>query len=293
MWSAHLVAPDDGLKRSFPNPGHSEALNRADVVKSTGALVDIDRRAGRARQLTLLRIWRMDRGESPTGTTQSTVSDGLLPCRGRTLPPVAGLRMFDFSGLGLGMDLRHPSSTDLVGSSSLRWLPVGASIEVTLRGEVRNAKAGPDGIVRVGIEFTALSETERSIVDLLDIGPGQGPDLHSLNLALEVGGRSSVSMTPMSSVLTSRLSHRRGVLRHGHTHRRGCRHLLERASRTFSVPNQSSTSGPGRKVGKGWRCHKSSATTIMPCRTPPLGSDRVTRLMLEGPRGGSRPGTGE
>ena len=78
--------------------------------------------------------------------------------------------VFDFSNFGLGMDLRHPS--DLVGCRVSVRLPVGASIDVTLTGEVRNAKAGPDGVVRVGIEFMGLSKTECSIVDLLNLGPG-------------------------------------------------------------------------------------------------------------------------
>jgi hypothetical protein len=78
--------------------------------------------------------------------------------------------VFDFSNFGLGMDLRHPS--DLVGCRVSVRLPVGASIDVTFTGEVRNAKAGPDGVVRVGIEFVGLSKTERSIADLLNLGPG-------------------------------------------------------------------------------------------------------------------------
>jgi len=78
--------------------------------------------------------------------------------------------VFDFSSLGLGMDLRHPGSSDLVGRRVSVRLPIGASIDMTLTGEARNAKAGPDGIVRVGIEFAGLCETERSIVDLLDLG---------------------------------------------------------------------------------------------------------------------------
>jgi hypothetical protein len=78
--------------------------------------------------------------------------------------------VFDFSILGLGMDLRHPS--DLVGTPVSVRLPVGASFDVTLTGEVRNAKAGPGGVARVGIEFVDLSKTERSIVDLLNLGPG-------------------------------------------------------------------------------------------------------------------------
>ncbi len=78
--------------------------------------------------------------------------------------------VFDFSSLGVGMDLRHLGSSDLVGQRVSLRLPVGASIDITLTGEVRNAKAGPDGIVRAGIEFAELSETERSIVDLLEPG---------------------------------------------------------------------------------------------------------------------------
>jgi PilZ domain len=78
--------------------------------------------------------------------------------------------VFDFSFIGVGMDLRHPDSSDLVGRRVSVRLPVGASIDMTLTGEVRNAKAGPDGVVRAGLEFAALSEVERSIVDVLDLG---------------------------------------------------------------------------------------------------------------------------
>lgn len=78
--------------------------------------------------------------------------------------------VFDFSSLGVGMDLRQPGSSDLVGRRVSVRLPVGASIDMLLTGAVRNAKAGPDGIVRAGLEFTGLSETERSIVDLLELG---------------------------------------------------------------------------------------------------------------------------
>ena len=78
--------------------------------------------------------------------------------------------VFDFSSLGVGMDLRHTGPPDLLGRRLSVRLPVGASVHLTLTGEVRNAKPGPEGIVRVGIEFAGLSETERSIIDLLDIG---------------------------------------------------------------------------------------------------------------------------
>jgi hypothetical protein len=47
-------------------------------------------------------------------------------------------------------------------------LPLGDSVEVAFTGEVRNVRAGPGGIVRAGIEFVDLMDSERSIVDLLE-----------------------------------------------------------------------------------------------------------------------------
>jgi hypothetical protein len=67
------------------------------------------------------------------------------------------------------MDFRHSGSSDLVGRRISVRLPVGGSIDMTLTGDVRNAKPGPDGIVRVGIEFLGLSEDELYIVDLLEL----------------------------------------------------------------------------------------------------------------------------
>jgi PilZ domain len=73
--------------------------------------------------------------------------------------------VFDVSALGLGMDLRH--AADLVERHISVRLRVGASLDVTLTGEVRNAKAGPGGVTRVGVEFVDLSETEHALVDQL------------------------------------------------------------------------------------------------------------------------------
>jgi hypothetical protein len=77
--------------------------------------------------------------------------------------------VFDFSTLGVGMDLRYPDPVGLVGQHVSVRLPVGDSLGITLTGEVRNAKAGPDGVVRTGIEFVGLSEEELYIVDLLEL----------------------------------------------------------------------------------------------------------------------------
>jgi hypothetical protein len=75
--------------------------------------------------------------------------------------------VFDFSPHGLGMDLRYRCDNGLVGRRVSVRLPIGGAMELTFMGVVRNAKSGPDGIVRAGIEFTSLSEMECSIIDLL------------------------------------------------------------------------------------------------------------------------------
>jgi hypothetical protein len=66
------------------------------------------------------------------------------------------------------MDLRHPDASNLVGRSVAVRLPIGVAMDMTLTGEVRNAKDGPDGVARIGVEFEDVSETERYIVDLLE-----------------------------------------------------------------------------------------------------------------------------
>jgi hypothetical protein len=80
-----------------------------------------------------------------------------------------GCGVFDLSTLGLGMDFRHHEPNDLVGRRITVRLPVGGSVDITLTGEVRNTKAGPDGIVRAGIEFVGLSEEELYILDILEV----------------------------------------------------------------------------------------------------------------------------
>jgi PilZ domain len=78
--------------------------------------------------------------------------------------------VFDFSTLGIGMDFRPGDSSDLMGRRITMRLPVGGSMDITLVGEVRNVRAGPDGVVRTGIEFLGLTEDELYIVDLLEVG---------------------------------------------------------------------------------------------------------------------------
>jgi PilZ domain len=82
--------------------------------------------------------------------------------------------VFDFSALGIGMDFRYANSADLVGRRMSVRLPVGGSVDMTLTGRVRNAKPGPGGIVRAGMEFDGLSEDELYVIDLLALGTLSG-----------------------------------------------------------------------------------------------------------------------
>jgi hypothetical protein len=99
---------------------------------------------------------------------QSAIWIGLCHVHGDRFEVWRDCGVFDLSAFGIGMDLRHPNAPDLEGRTVSVRLPIGVAMDMTLTGEVRNAKEGPDGIVRVGIEFEDVSDTERSIVDLLE-----------------------------------------------------------------------------------------------------------------------------
>ena len=76
--------------------------------------------------------------------------------------------IFDVSTLGLGVDLPHSGKPDFLNRRITVLLELGPSVDLTVTGEVRNAESGPDDIVRAGIEFVGLTDTERSIVALLE-----------------------------------------------------------------------------------------------------------------------------
>lgn len=100
---------------------------------------------------------------------QSAVWMGTCHVEGDPSDQSRACGVFDFSTLGLGMDFRHPDGVEILGRRIAVNLPVGDSLDITLTGEVRNAKAGPEGVVRAGIEFAGLSEEELYIVDLLEL----------------------------------------------------------------------------------------------------------------------------
>jgi PilZ domain len=76
--------------------------------------------------------------------------------------------VFDVSTLGVGLDLPHSGPSDLEGRRVWVHLELGPSVDMTVAGEVRNAESAPDGIVRAGIEFVGLTDTERAIVSVLE-----------------------------------------------------------------------------------------------------------------------------
>jgi len=76
--------------------------------------------------------------------------------------------IFDVSTLGVGVDLPHGRASDLVGRRITVLLELGPSVDMSVAGEVRNAQSAPDGIARAGIEFVGLTDTERSLVGVLE-----------------------------------------------------------------------------------------------------------------------------
>ena len=76
--------------------------------------------------------------------------------------------IFDVSTLGVGIDLCRPDAAELLSRRVTVLVELGPSFDITVAGEVRNAESVSDDIVRVGIEFVGLTETERAIVDILE-----------------------------------------------------------------------------------------------------------------------------
>lgn len=77
----------------------------------------------------------------------------------------------DISVLGVGLHLDGAIPKELIG----QWLevevhvPASASVNIRLKGEVRHAAHDVRGGARIGIEFSGLSDIERSILDAMEI----------------------------------------------------------------------------------------------------------------------------
>jgi hypothetical protein len=73
--------------------------------------------------------------------------------------------------LGVGLALQGAIPGDLHGQRlAVEVLgPVGTSVTIQLVGEVKYVTTTPEGSVRAGLEFVGLSETERSILNVLEL----------------------------------------------------------------------------------------------------------------------------
>jgi hypothetical protein len=79
-------------------------------------------------------------------------------------------RVVDISMLGAGVEIFGSSELDLVGGHLAVEVepPDGRSFSIQFVGEIKNVGLGPRGRVRVGLEFVDLSDSERSIVTMLE-----------------------------------------------------------------------------------------------------------------------------
>src|ERR1700722_15637194 len=78
--------------------------------------------------------------------------------------PPRACRVIDISMLGLGMTLKHCSASELLGRRISVDVPaVGDSVSIRLDGVVNNAVPMLEGVVRVGIAFDGLAESESDI----------------------------------------------------------------------------------------------------------------------------------
>jgi hypothetical protein len=82
-------------------------------------------------------------------------------------------RVLDISEFGVRILLHHPRGSELIGRHVSIEIPKrGASPNIRLEGEVRNAARADGGCVRLGIEFVGLSELEQSAVKALGVLSG-------------------------------------------------------------------------------------------------------------------------
>jgi hypothetical protein len=74
----------------------------------------------------------------------------------------------DISILGLGITLHHFWPSELVGRHiSVEAPAVGDSVNVRLEGTITNAERTSGGVIRLGIEFDGLTESELAVAGVL------------------------------------------------------------------------------------------------------------------------------
>jgi hypothetical protein len=104
--------------------------------------------------------------QSPLANWQGTcVIDGEAePARWREC------RVIGISPDGMGLTLRHEEPADLVERTVQVQFPgSNGSLQVSLEGTVRSAKAVGAGVIRVGLEFRGLTRSERALATVLEV----------------------------------------------------------------------------------------------------------------------------
>ena len=80
-------------------------------------------------------------------------------------------RVLDISVMGAGVEVFDSAPEQPVGRQLAidvqAW--AGGSVAIGLVGVVRNTRSGNEGGLRLGMEFVGLSDTERSILDALEM----------------------------------------------------------------------------------------------------------------------------
>jgi hypothetical protein len=93
---------------------------------------------------------------------------GICHIEGETDPDWRDCLVVDISILGLGITLHHFWPSELVGRHiSVEAPAVGASVNVRLEGVIKNADRATGGVVRVGVEFDGLCESELAVASVL------------------------------------------------------------------------------------------------------------------------------
>jgi hypothetical protein len=102
------------------------------------------------------------------------MADWVVHCRidGDPVDRTRECRVLDISEFGVIL-LRHPQGSELIGRHvSVETPKHGASVNIRLEGEVRNAVRVAGGSVRLGIEFVGLTELEQTVVKALGVFSG-------------------------------------------------------------------------------------------------------------------------
>jgi hypothetical protein len=96
---------------------------------------------------------------------------GLCLIEGESTTGWRDCRVIDISMLGLGITLRYPRTSELVGRGLIVEVPaLGDTVKIRFEGKIRNVAAPiSGGTVRVGIEFAALAEAERATTAVVTV----------------------------------------------------------------------------------------------------------------------------